>query len=87
MTQNVLQFANGSCKETIGLVTTEWTFASGEKALLTFEVLEDCASKVVIGEDFIFEHSIFSKHESSLRMLDFGGDACKLAPFDFIRSW
>jgi hypothetical protein len=83
-TQNVLQFAYGSYKEMIGQVTTYWTFASSEKALLIFEVLEDCTSKVVIGEDFIFEHDIFAGHLASLRMLDFDGDSYELATFDFI---
>ena len=86
-TQNVLQFADGSYQETIGQVTTYWTFASGERALLTFEVLEDCASEVVIGEDFIFEHNIFAEHESSLRVLEFDGGSYELAPFDFISWW
>ena len=86
-TQNFLQFADGSYQETIGQVNAYWTFASGEKALLTFEVLEDCASEVVIGEEFIFKHNIFADHASSLRMLEFGGDSYELAPFDFISSW
>jgi hypothetical protein len=64
-----------------------WTFTSGEKALLAFEVLEDCASEVVIGEDFIFEHNIFAEHKSSLRILEFDGDSYELAPFDFISGW
>jgi len=42
---------------------------------------------VVLGEDFIFEHNIFAKHGSSLRVLEFDGDSYELAPFDFISSW
>jgi len=86
-TQNVLQFADGSYQETVGQVTTHWTFASGKRALLTFEVLEDCASEVVIGEDFIYSHNIFQEHEASLRMLSSDIDSYELAPFDFISSW
>jgi hypothetical protein len=86
-TQNFLQFADDSYQETISQVTAYWTFASSEKALLTFEVLEDCASEVVIGEDFLFKHNIFADHTSSLRMLEFDCDSYELAPFDFISSW
>lgn len=85
--QNFLQFADGNYQKTIGQVTAYWTFASGEKALLTFEVLEDCASEVVIGKDFIFKHNIFVDHASSLRMLEFDCDSYELASFDFISSW
>lgn len=82
--KNFFQFSDGSYQETIGQVTAYWTFASGEKTLLTFKVMEDCASEVVIGEDFIFKHYIFADHASSLRMLEFDCDSYELAPFDFI---
>jgi hypothetical protein len=85
--QNILQFADGSYQKTVGQVTAHWTFASGERALLTFEVLEDCASEVVIGEDFIYSHNIFQEHKDSLRTLSVDDDSYELAPFDFISTW
>lgn len=86
-TENFLQFADGSYQETVGQVTTHWTFASGERALLTFEVLEACASEVVIGEDFIYSHKIFHEYEASLWMFSLDNDSFDLAPFDFVTTW
>jgi hypothetical protein len=84
-TQLVLQFADGSLQDTIA---THWTFASGKKALLTFEVLEDCASDVIIGEDFIYSHNVFQEHEASLRMLSSSDiDLYKLATIDVYKPW
>jgi hypothetical protein len=68
-------------------VTTHWTFASGKRIRLTFEILEDCASSVVVGEDFIYSHKIFQEHEASLRMFSASTESYELAPFDFFSSW
>jgi hypothetical protein len=82
-----LQFADGSYQETIGQVNTFWTFANGESVPITFEVLEDCASDVVLGEDFIYGYNIFEDHGASFLLVDSEIDAYELAPFDFITSW
>ncbi|KAG9230299.1 hypothetical protein BJ875DRAFT_445150 [Amylocarpus encephaloides] len=60
-----LQFANGSYQETVGQVHTYWTFSSGETLPITFEVLEDCASEVILGEEFLYEHNVYEAFHST----------------------
>ena len=85
--RNYLQFADRSFEETVGQVFTSWTFESGERIPITFEVLEDCCSDVIIGEEILYSHDSFQKHASSLVTLASHSDAYELAPFDFITSW
>ena len=83
-----LQFADGSCDLTVGQVKTHWTFASGERIPVTFEVLKYCCSDVIIGEDILTEHNVFQKHEASIFQTAAVEDDCfELAPFDFVNSW
>jgi hypothetical protein len=84
--RNYFQFADGSYEETVGQVHTSWTFASGERIPITFEVLENCVSEVIIGEELIYEHNIFEKHSSSILVWESQLDAYDLAPFDFIKA-
>lgn len=82
-----LQFADGSCEQTVGQVNTYWTFATGERIPVTFEVLEECCFDVIIGEEICTQHNVFEDHGSSLIMLDSSLDSYELAPFDFIGGW
>lgn len=82
-----LQFADGSYQETAGRVETYWTFETGKRIPVTFEVLEDCCYDVVLGENLLYEHDVFQKHASSLESYEPEEDAFDLAPFDFISSW
>ena len=83
-----LQFADGSFDETVGQVKTYWTFASGERIPVTFEILRYCCSDVIIGEDVLTEHRVFQDHaDSILSEIAFDNDSFELAPFDFINSW
>ena len=61
-----LQFTDGSYDLTVGRVKTHWTFASGERVPVTFEVLEYCCSDVVIGEEILTEDNVFRRHEASM---------------------
>ena len=83
-----LQFADGSYDKTVGQVKTYWTFGSGERIPVTFEVLEYCCSDVVIGEGILTEHNVFVEHAASiLWTMTAHDDSYELAPFDFINSW
>ena len=83
-----LQFADGSYDKTVGQIKTYWTFASGERVPVTFEVLEYCCSDVVIGEEILTEHNVFVEHAASILLTITGhDDSYELAPFDFINSW
>ena len=83
-----LQFADGSYDETVGQVETHWTFATGERIPVTFEVLEYCCSDVIIGEEILTEHNVFQRHEASIFQIAAVDDDCfELAPFDFVNSW
>ena len=83
-----LQFADGTFDETEGQVETYWTFATGERIPVTFEVLRYCCSDVIIGEDILTEHNVFQEHaESIIWDMAFDADSYELAPFDFVNSW
>ena len=53
---------------------------------MTFEILEDCCSDVIIGEKILTQHDVFRTYASSLITLDASPDSYELAPFDFISS-
>ncbi len=83
-----LQFADGSFDETVGQVHTFWTFASGQRIPVTFEILRYCCSDVIIGEEILTEHDVFEKHAGSILYdMAFDDDSYELAPFDFVNSW
>ena len=83
--QRFLQFADGSYAETVGQVFTTWTFESGEQVPVKFEILQDCCSEVVIGEEILYKHNVFENHATSIVMLEAVTDEYDLAPFDFVR--
>lgn len=85
--RNWLQFADGSCEETVGQVDTYWTFTTGERNPVTFEILEKCCSDVIVGEEICTQHNVFEDHASSLVILDPSSASDELAPFDFINGW
>ncbi|KAL9579577.1 MAG: hypothetical protein Q9203_006634 [Teloschistes exilis] len=82
-----LGFADGTCQETEGRVDTHWTFTSGERIPITFEVLKYCCSDVIIGEEVLTEHNVFEDHTSSIIATPCGNNIHPLAPFDFVRAW
>lgn len=83
-----LQFADGTYEKTVGQVETFWTFESGERIPITFEILRYCCSDVIIGEDILTEHNVFQAHAASISSdMAFEDDSFELAPFDFVNSW
>ena len=83
-----LQFADGTYEKTLGQVETFWTFESGERIPITFEILRYCCSDVIIGEDILTEHKVFQAHAASISSnMAFEDDSFELAPFDFVNSW
>ena len=76
-----LQFANGTCQETSGVVNTHWKFDSGASVPVTFHLLENCCHDVVLGDDFIWDHDLFNAHATSMCALD--DQLHRLAPFAF----
>lgn len=85
--RKLLQFADCSYKETVGQVKTYWTFEAGERIPVTFEVLEDCPTDVVLGDSIVYGHNVFEDHASSLVVVESDSDAYPLAPFDFANKW
>ena len=88
-----LLFADGTSQYTVGQVNTTWTFETGERIPVTFEVLENCSADVILGEDVLWNHNIFQKHVNSLVDLDIYREsldmmqAYDLAPFTFVSGW
>ncbi|KAL8650992.1 MAG: hypothetical protein Q9210_003498 [Variospora velana] len=85
--RNTVQFADGTYQETVGQVETYWTFESGQRIPVTFEVLENCCSDVILGESILYDHNVFEDHTSSLVATDSDSDTYPLAPFDFANRW
>jgi hypothetical protein len=67
----------------MGRVETFWTFGSGKRIPITFEVSKRCAAAVVIGEDILFDHCVFEEHGSSLILFPSTSTSHDLAPFGF----
>ena len=82
-----LQLADGTYQETAGQIKTHWIFKSGQRIPMTFEVLENCFSDVVIGEEVLDLHNVFQDHSKSFTTRSSNDDSYTLAPFDFIRPW
>ena len=73
---------------TVGQVETYWTFVTGERIPVIFEVLEYCCLDVIIGEEILTEHNVFRTHAASIFQIAAVDDDCfELAPFDFMNSW
>ena len=85
--RRVLEFANGSRQETVGQVETSWTFDSGQRITLIFEVLEDCIHDVILGEEVVWEHDVFETHAASIQTLPSDTKLFDLAPFSFVPKW
>ncbi|KAL9069729.1 MAG: hypothetical protein Q9161_005314 [Pseudevernia consocians] len=85
-----LQFADGTFQETVGQVNTTWTFASGLKIPVTFEVLENCSADVILGEDVLWEHNVFDTYAASMQEMPYENEEDELfdlAPFSYKPKW
>ena len=82
-----LQFADGTVQETVGRVNTYWTFENGKRIPISFEVLKNCCSDVIIGEEILMTYNVFEEQASSIVNIASESDEYYLAPFDFIRTW
>ena len=85
-----MQFADGTFQETVGQVNTTWTFASGLKVPVTFEVLENCSADVILGEDLLWEYNVFQTYAASIQDIPYESEDDEelfdLAPFSFKRK-
>ena len=68
----------------MGQVETSWTFDSGQRIPLIFEVLADCLHDVILGEEVLWEHDVFEIYADSIQTLPSGTDSFDLAPFGFV---
>ncbi|KAL8816488.1 MAG: hypothetical protein Q9191_008322, partial [Dirinaria sp. TL-2023a] len=80
-----LQFADGTIQETVGKVHTYWTFDSGDRIPITFEILENCCHDVILGEDVLWNHDVFSLHTASMIIAAQMDVLDRLAPFRYER--
>ena len=86
--QNVLQFADDcSCGEILGQVDTYWTFEEGKRMTTRSGILEHCSSDVILREDVLIEHDVFSTCTSCIAASELSKDFLGLAPFTFITRW
>ena len=85
--RRVLEFADGSRQRAVGQVETSWTFESGQRIPLIFEVLEDCLHDVILGEEVLWEYDVFETYAASIQTLPSDTDPFDLAPFSFVPGW
>ena len=85
--RKILQFADCTRQSTVGQVETYWTFASGKRIPITFEVLEDCCADIIIGEEALFYYNVYEDHADSFTTESLETDAYQLAPFDILTRW
>ena len=85
--RKVLEFADGSRQQAVGQVETSWTFDSGQRIALIFEVLEDCLHDVILGEEVLWEHDVFETYAASIRTVPSDTESFDLAPFGFVPNW
>ena len=71
-------------------MNTTWTFASGLKIPVTFEVLENCSADVILGEDVLWEHNVFDTYAASIQDMRYENEEDELfdlAPFSYKPKW
>ena len=83
----MLEFADGSRQRAVGQNETSWTFASGLRIPLVFEVLEDCLHDVILGEEVLWEYNVFETFAASIQTLPSDTESFDLAPFSFVPEW
>ena len=54
---------------------------------MTFEILEDCCAKVVIGDSILWEHNVFEDDAYSMVDCTSESEIYSLAPFDVVKNW
>ena len=59
---------------------------SGKRISITFEVLENCCSDIIIGEDILWHNDVFNAHSSSIISTVEESEEFFLAPFAFMRK-
>ena len=85
--RRMLEFADGSRQRAVGQVETPWTFDSGQRIPLIFEVLQDCLHDLILGEEVLWEHDVFGTHAASVHTLPSNTESFDLAPFSFVPRW
>ncbi len=85
--KGLLQFADGSYQDTVGQVRTSWKFESGKRIPITFEVLKDSCSDLIIGEEILWDNNVFELHESSIISASEEFEQYYLAPFAYLKTW
>ena len=85
--RRILEFADGSRQCAVGQVETSWTFDSGQRIPLIFEVLEGCLHDVILGDEVLWEHDVFETYAASIQTLPSDTDSFDLAPFSFVPKW
>ncbi len=71
-------------------MNTTWTFASGLKIPVTFEVLENCSADVILGDEVLWEHDVFRSHAASIYEMPYENEEDELldlAPFSYMKEW
>ena len=71
----------------MGQVETSWTFNSGQRIPVTFEVLEECLHDVILGEELLWEYDVFETYAASIQTLSSDTESFDLAPFSFVPKW
>ena len=76
-------FPDGTEEATMGQAQTNITLPDGKVVPVVFELLSNCHVPVVLGQDFIFDHDIYTKYAASLFEFEDVHSGDELMPMGF----
>jgi hypothetical protein len=76
-------FPDGTEEATIGQAHTTMTLPDGKVVPIIFELLRSCHVPVVLGQDFIFDHDIYTRYATSIMEFDDLDSGDELMPMGF----
>ena len=76
-------FPDGTKESTIGQVHTTMTLEDGKVVPLVFELLPHCHVPVVFGQQFVFDHDIYSRYSASVLEVESPDSGDELMPINW----
>lgn len=77
---------DGSEEATIGQARTIMTMPDGKIVPMVFELLPNCPVHVVLGQDFVFDHDIYTRYDTSILEFDDAESGDELMPMGYRRN-
>jgi len=81
----LILFPDGTQEATVGQVYTTTTLSDGSVVPIVFELLPNCHVPVVLGQDFVFDHDIYTRYSESILEINDLDSGDELMPMHFRR--